>query len=204
MIPLIAAAIALIGVATGGYHFFKEKNTIYITTLGLRGSGKTILQLAIRNIAPEKYLTISTDELDEVILKRGENSITIKKGNDISGDPAMLRSYTTEEIEKSDVVFCLFNANDFLIEKDHPRNEVFSYFTKIVIPSIDSSKRMFFVGTHADLLPKRAQNQKEIMGLLKQSIKENNKNFELKADAFIFLDLTKKEEIEKLVEKLFK
>lgn len=205
MLPIILAGLALIGVATGGYHIFKEKNQIYISTLGLNGSGKTALQLAIRNIDPETYVTTPfSDELEEVTITKKDKSITIKKGVDFPGNPESQKIHLEEEIKKSDIIFCLFNAEDFLLEKRHDRNEVFSYFTKTVIPSLNSSKRIFFVGTHADLLTNRAQNQKDIKGLLKQSIKENNKKFELKGDAFIFLDLTKKEEIEKLVEKLFK
>lgn len=126
-------AYGLIGSAVGygigsAINYIKvwsfKKKEIYLSILGPIASGKTTIHNFLRKT---KYsgATIGAHSVQEIKIKNDETkqTITIRKGLDISGSEIVIKANYEDEIKKSDIIFFVVDSTKLLKEDNYKKNE---------------------------------------------------------------------------------
>ncbi|MCG8802867.1 GTPase domain-containing protein [Tenacibaculum finnmarkense] len=201
MLPLIilGGAVLLFAKYLTGSISSIDKKEIYISVLGPISSGKTVLHNFFRN-TNYKNATIAHNNLDEVILKKGTQAITLKKGRDISGSEQAVSAYYKEEITKSDVSFFLFNSSEIIKDEAYSKNVNgrLNFINKYIKTSKKQNIKIILIASHFDKVKNNPSAKEIIWNKISKIASEG------KINKPIYINLTNNQELEKLKNELFK
>ena len=160
---LIIGEALLFGLATGTavglgvlvvttlYESLRGKT---VAVIGERSAGKTTLSTFLSNgTIPEKYeQTLSERRLDGRTINLAELNLTIAEINDVPGDKEFYNKWK-EAVVRSDVVYILSRA-DKLVSSETARKRTLADVRHVCGWIAEHpGKKVFFVGTHCDLIP---------------------------------------------------
>lgn len=198
MIPLIiGGAVILAGIF--GYSLFSDKKEIYLSVLGPSSSGKTTLHNFLRN-TEYKDATIGHNDLEEIVLKKDDRKVTIKKGKDIAGSDQAVKSYYKEEIQLSDVSFFIFDSSEILKKESYSKNvnARLNFINKHCKTIKKENIKILLIASHFDKVKDNPSAKKLIWNKIEKIATEG------KLNKPIFINLTNKKELETLKNELFK
>lgn len=165
-IPLILLGIgevivvALAGGIVGGFvglaigYLIENLMGKSVAVIGERASGKTTLATFLSTgVIPEEYeQTLSEQTLKGRKLKLSELKLKISEINDVPGDKEFYHKWKSA-VTRSDLIYYLARA-DQIIEQTENRKRVHSDIKHLVgWLSENPGKKVFFIGTHCDLIP---------------------------------------------------
>jgi hypothetical protein len=103
---------------------FDNHDTIQsIAVLGMVAAGKTQFLANIRNIERKVYEpTLFPERYDSFSINLGNREVKIEKGIDISGADEFVRYYYKDLINRSNIVFFLFDSFMYLNKEEYANN----------------------------------------------------------------------------------
>lgn len=197
-ITLVGALIGGgVGGVTGGVldFFGKGNKGNKLGIIGMQASGKTTFLNNLRGLKAVLNPTSRENfESFKFELSNGK-TIYIDKGNDIGGAKNYMTEYR-QIIEKSDIVLYFFNVSEYLTNIDYKR-ECNSRLDHINI-NIENKKNAI-IASHSDL----SQHSKNI--LIEEILNQvrDKKYSNLFNNAFFVVNLTDKNEVSGLIDKIF-
>ena len=147
-----AAGGALVGLAVDA--LFGEIGQSSVAVIGERRAGKTTLAkfLSVGEIPEDYKQTLSEKRHEGRTIRLAELELHVSEINDVPGDKEYYKQWKAAVL-KSDVVYYLARADKLLSHKA-TRKRVASDVRHLADWLGESpSKRLFFVGTHCDLIP---------------------------------------------------
>ncbi|MCD8438294.1 GTPase domain-containing protein [Tenacibaculum dicentrarchi] len=200
MLPLIIGGVILIAGIFAGYSIFSsDKKEIYVSALGPSSSGKTTLHNFLRN-TEYKDATIGHNDLEKILIKKGDQKVTIKKGKDIAGSEQAVKAYYKEEINLSDVSFFIFDSSKILDSEAYSKNVNgrLNFINKYIKMSNKEGIKILLIASHFDKVKNNPSAKKQIWNKIDKIASEG------KINKPIYIDLTNNTELEKLKNELFK
>lgn len=197
-ITLVGALIggSVGGVAGGIVGFFSKDNKVNkLGVIGMQASGKTTFLNNLRGLKAVLNPTSRENfESFKFELSNGK-TIYIDKGNDIGGAKNYMLEYR-QIIEKNNIVLYFFNVSEYLTNIDYKR-ECNSRLDHINI-NIEN-KKIAIIASHSDL----SQHSKNI--LIEEILNQvrDKKYSNLFNNAFFVVNLTDKNEVSGLIDKIF-
>lgn len=197
-ITLVGALIggSVGGVAGGIVGFFGKDNKVNkLGVIGMQASGKTTFLNNLRGLKAVLNPTSRENfESFKFELSNGK-TIYIDKGNDIGGAKNYMLEYR-QIIEKNNIVLYFFNVSEYLTNIDYKR-ECNSRLDHINI-NIEN-KKIAIIASHSDL----SQHSKNI--LIEEILNQvrDKKYSNLFNNAFFVVNLTDKNEVSGLIDKIF-
>lgn len=197
-ITLVGALIggSVGGVAGGIVGFFGKDNKVNkLGVVGMQASGKTTFLNNLRGLKAVLNPTSRENfESFKFELSNGK-TIYIDKGNDIGGAKNYMLEYR-QIIEKNNIVLYFFNVSEYLTNIDYKR-ECNSRLDHINI-NIEN-KKIAIIASHSDL----SQHSKNILiGEILNQVRDK-KYSNLFNNAFFVVNLTDKNEVSGLIDKIF-
>ncbi|CAM3024347.1 GTPase domain-containing protein [Flavobacterium frigoris] len=192
---------ALIGGGIGGVtgvvvdFFGKDSKANKLGIIGMQASGKTTFLNNLRGL--EAVLNPTSRENFESFkfeLSNGK-TIYIDKGNDIGGAKNYMVEYR-QIIEKNDIVLYFFNVSEYLTSIDYKRecNSRLDHINGNI-----KNKKSAIIASHSDL--SQHSKNKLIEEILNQV--RDKKYSNLFNNAFFVVNLTKRNEVSDLMDKIF-
>jgi GTPase SAR1 family protein len=125
-----------------------------VAVIGERTAGKTTLaKFFSSGVLPEKYeQTLSENRLDGRTIQLSELKLKVSEINDVPGDKDFYKQWK-EAVNRADIVYYLARADKALQSAD-TRKRILNDVKHLGTWSKENpGKRIFFVGTHCDLVP---------------------------------------------------
>jgi GTPase SAR1 family protein len=196
-ITLVGALIGgSVGGVTGGIvDFFSKDNKVKLGIIGMQASGKTTFLNNLRGLKVVLNPT-SRENFESFKFELSDGkTIYIDKGNDIGGAKNYIAEYR-QIIEKSDIVLYFFNVSEYLTNIDYKRecNSRLDHINGNI-----KNKKIEIIASHSDL----SQHSKNI--LIEEILNQvrDKKYSNLFNNAFFVVNLTKRNEVSDLIDKIF-
>ncbi|MDO6598466.1 GTPase domain-containing protein [Oceanihabitans sp. 2_MG-2023] len=200
MLPFIIGGVVAVIAGIFGYSIFSsEKKEIYVSVLGPSSSGKTTLHNYLRK-TEYKDATIGHNDLEKIVIKKGNQKVTIKKGKDIAGTDQAVKAYYKEEIQLSDVSFFIFDSSKILEKETYSKNVNgrLNFINKYCKTSKKEKLKIMLIASHFDKVKTKPSAKKLIWEKIDKIANEG------KINKPIYIDLTNETELEALKNELFK
>ena len=189
-----AGLLSALGVGTSMAYFSNKKNKLCL--IGMKASGKTTLLNQLRNVEelPEETFNEEYDSFKYILSP--DKTIYIDKGVDIGGNKNYMSDYG-KLIKNNDVIFYFLNIQRYLTEIDYKRecNSRLAYIN----PHINN-KKFAVIATHPD---QSKLSKNELKDKMLDHIRDKPYSKLFNRDFYI-ANLTNKQEVRKLIERIFK
>lgn len=167
--------------------------------LGMPGSGKTQF---LNNLKGEDYSvyeqTIQSSPYKSFSFETKDKTINIKEGEDIGGDESNIRYYYIKFLQEKDVVIFLFDLQKYTEDDRYFRNT--NVRLDFINRHVKEESKWAIIGTHLDKV--KEEERKNII-LRIQKMVEGKSYGRLLGNNFIACDLTQKDHMEMIKQKLF-
>jgi ADP-ribosylation factor family len=166
--------------------------------LGMSASGKTLLLRSLQGKPYEEYEQTSNEEYDSFTLTIGTRSIKIAAGKDIGGVAENVKPYYESFLNDKDICVFLFDLQRYLNDNDYMEetNARFDHIYRHLI----KEKEYAIIGSHVDKV--KIKKGESIINIVQSKVADKPYANLLKEN-FYTRNLTDKNDIETLVEKLF-
>ncbi len=166
--------------------------------LGMSASGKTLLLRSLQGKSYEEYEQTSNEEYDSFTLTIGTRSIKIAAGKDIGGVDENVPMYYERFLKDKDICMFLFDLQRYLNDYQYmvDTNARFDHIYRHLI----KEKECAIIGSHVDKV--KIKKGESIINIVQSKVVGKPYANLLKENFFAY-NLTDKNDIETLVEKLF-
>lgn len=171
-----------------------------IAVLGMKGAGKTMFNCFLQNKPYSELVTVDNKYESFDYVKSDGTKIHIRGGWDYGGSKDVAIASNEKLIAESDTIFFLFDFSEYIKNEDY--KEETNSRLRFITTSV-GDKELYVFGTHIDIV----ENYK----LLNRSIEEfktylekNGFTCKIKQGNLALLDMTNKEELKQVIDKLFK
>ncbi len=195
---LISILIGFLASILGwGYRKVKGKRLV---VLGMKEAGKTRFYRFLQN-KPYVEEETEVDNYEEFYYKKNNGeTVLIKKGIDIGGSEDYVKPYYERMIAENDILIYCFDISRYLIDTAYMKQVNYRFeFISRKYKELKKDKYNFVkLATHIDKTP----NPKEAVKKFDSMIEKKEYKTDFKKNLFP-VDVTNKQELRKIVEKIF-